>query len=203
MKFKLISMNNFYRDIKFPTREIYGSYLSSDYSPIPGYNTRVFMIAFNLDYKLYSPMEYLDVENYARQCIDSLNTTPKNRRDKTPVLGKLIFHSARVFTHSTGNKYIQVRALSDEKKNKMIFRIGDEVESVPSLKERKEKIAIEEEENANNEYVRKVEKVLTDTPKKRGRPPKSEAQKLEDQKKKQSQTTSGAPKKRGRPKKVK
>ena len=130
MKYKIITMNKFYRDIKFPVREIYGSYLSSDFSPIPGYNTKVFMIAFNLDYRMYSAMEYLDVEHYAKCCIDSLNETPKNKRDKTPILGKLTFYSARILTHKSGNKYIQVRALSDEKKNKMLFMKSLEKESI-------------------------------------------------------------------------
>lgn len=212
MKYKIITMNKFYRDLKFPTREIYGSYLSSDFSPIPGYNHKVFMIAFNLDARYYSAIDYLDIENYARDCIESLNKTPKNKRDKTPILGNLTFYSAKLLTHKTGNKYIQVRALSDEKKNKMLFRLGDEVEQVPSLKERKEKIALENEENnqesGDNKYMNKLEKLLskaTDTvlpaePKKRGRPRKTEAQKLAEQKKKEMKKTNG---KRGRPAKVK
>ena len=210
MKFKIITMNKFYSDLKFPAREIYGSYLSSDFSPIAGYNHRVFMIAFNLDYRLYSPIDSLDVENYARDCIESLNKTPKNKRDKTPLLGNLTFYSARVFTHKSGNKYIQVRALSDEKKNKMLFRLGDEVEQVPSLKERKEKIALEQENkySEDNKYMNKLEGILskaTDSvlptePKKRGRPRKTEAQKLADQKKKEAKKTNG---KRGRPPKAK
>ena len=199
MKYKIITMNKFYRDLKFPARQIYGSYLSSDFSPIAGYNHKVFMIAFNLDARYYSAMDYLDVENYARDCIESLNKTPKNKRDKTPILGNLTFYSAKLLTHKSGNKYIQVRALSHEKKNKMQFRLGDEVEQVPSLKERKEKIALEEAEG-DNEYVKKVEKVLSETPKKRGRPAKTEAQKLADQKKKEMKKTNG---KRGRPAKVK
>jgi hypothetical protein len=201
MKFKIVPMNKFYKDIKFPTREIYGSYLSSDYSPIPGYNTRVFMIAFNLDYRLYSPIEYLDIENYARSCIDFLNKTPKTKRDKSPIMGNLMFHSAKVLTHFTGNKYIQVRALSDEKKNKVIFRIGDEVEQVPSLKERKEdkKRELEEAIESGDDYVKKVEKVLSAAPKKRGRPPKSEEQKALELKNKQNKV----PGRRGRPPKNK
>lgn len=196
MKFKIITMNKFYRDIKFPTRDIYGSYLSSDFSPIPGYNHKVFMIAFNLDARLYSAMEYLDIENYARSCIDSLNKTPKNKRDTSPVLGNLTFYSAKILTHYTGYKYIQVRALSDEKKNKMLFRIGDELEQVPSLKERKAKIALEESEtDGDNEYVKKVEKVLSATPKKRGRPPKAD--------KPVAKVENKTPKKRGRPPKNK
>ena len=196
MKYKIITMNKFYRDLKFPAREIYGSYLSSDFSPIAGYNHKVFMIAFNLDARYYSAMDYLDVENYARDCIESLNKTPKNKRDKTPILGNLTFYSAKLLTHKSGNKYIQVRALSDEKKNKMLFRLGDEVEQVPSLKERKEKIALENEEaDGDNEYVKKVEKVLSAAPKKRGRPPKAN--------KPVAKVENKTPKKRGRPAKVK
>ena len=37
MKYKIITMNKFYQNLKFPTRDIYGSYLSSDFSPIPGF----------------------------------------------------------------------------------------------------------------------------------------------------------------------
>ena len=196
MKYKIITMNKFYQNLKFPTRDIYGSYLSSDFSPIPGYNHKVFMIAFNLDARYYSAIDYLDVENYARDCIESLNKTPKNKRDKTPILGNLTFYSAKLLTHKTGNKYIQVRALSDEKKNKMLFRLGDEVEQVPSLKERKEKIALENEEaDGDNEYVKKVEKVLSAAPKKRGRPPKAN--------KPVAKVENKTPKKRGRPAKVK
>lgn len=196
MKYKIITMNKFYRDLKFPTREIYGSYLSSDFSPIPGYNHKVFMIAFNLDARYYSAMDYLDIENYARDCIESLNNTPKNKRDKTPILGNLTYYSAKLLTHKSGNKYIQVRALSDEKKNKMLFRLGDEVEQIPSLKERKEKIALENEEaDGDNEYVKKVEKVLSAAPKKRGRPPKAN--------KPVAKVENKTPKKRGRPAKVK
>lgn len=196
MKYKIITMNKFYRDLKFPTREIYGSYLSSDFSPIPGYNHKVFMIAFNLDARYYSAMDYLDIENYARDCIESLNKTPKNKRDKTPILGNLTYYSAKLLTHKSGNKYIQVRALSDEKKNKMLFRLGDEVEQIPSLKERKEKIALENEEaDGDNEYVKKVEKVLSAAPKKRGRPPKAN--------KPVAKVENKTPKKRGRPAKVK
>jgi hypothetical protein len=197
MKFKIITMNNFYKDLKFPSREIYGSYLSSDFSPIPGYNHKVFMIAFNLDYRLYSPIDFLDVENYARDCVESLNNTPKNKRDKTPILGNLTFQSAKLLTHKSGNKYIQVRALSDEKKNKMLFRLGDELEQVPSLKERKERIALEGEADSDNEYVQKVEKVLSQTPKKRGRPPK------ENKAVAKVKTDNKTPKKRGRPPKNK
>lgn len=200
MKYKIITMNKFYRDLKFPTRDIYGCYLTSDYSPIPGYNHKVFMIAFNLDYRMFSPMDFLDIEHYVKNCIDSLNNTPKSKKDKTPILGNLTYYSAKVITHKTGNKYIQVRALSDEKKNKMLFRLGDELEQVPSLKERKAEKKREAEENSDNEYVQKVEKVLSDTPKRRGRPPKSEAQKLADQKKKDAKKTTG---KRGRPPKNK
>lgn len=196
MKYKIITMNKFYRDLKFPSRDIYGSYLSSDFSPIPGYNHKVFMIAFNLDARYYSAIDYLDIENYARDCIESLNNTPKNKRDKTPILGNLTYYSAKLLTHKTGNKYIQVRALSDEKKNKMLFRLGDEVEQVPSLKERKEKIALENEEaEGDNEYVKKVEKVLSAAPKKRGRPPKAN--------KPVAKVENKTPKKRGRPAKVK
>jgi hypothetical protein len=199
MKFKIITMNNFYKDLKFPSREIYGSYLSSDFSPIPGYNHKVFMIAFNLDYRLYSPIDFLDIENYARDCIESLNNTPKNKRDKTPLLGNLTFYSARVFTHKSGNKYIQVRALSDEKKNKMLFRLGDEVEQVPSLKERKEekKRELEEaNESGDEKYMAKVEKLLTEAPKKRGRPPKAATKTV-------AKVENKTPKKRGRPSKNK
>lgn len=196
MKYKIITMNKFYQNLKFPTRDIYGSYLSSDFSPIPGYNHKVFMIAFNLDARYYSAIDYLDIENYARDCIESLNNTPKNKRDKTPILGNLTYYSAKLLTHKSGNKYIQVRALSDEKKNKMLFRLGDEVEQIPSLKERKEKIALENEEtDGDNEYVKKVEKVLSAAPKKRGRPPKAN--------KPVAKVENKTPKKRGRPAKVK
>ena len=200
MKYKIVTMNNFYRDLKFPTRDIYGCYLTSDYSEIPGYNNKVFMIAFNLDYRMFSPMDYLDVEHYVRNCIDSLNSTPKSKKDKSPILGNLTYQNAKVIMHKSGNKYIQVRALCDEKKNKMLFRIGDEVEQLPSLKERKAEKKREAEENSENEYVQKVEKVLSETPKKRGRPAKTEAQKLADQKKKEAKKTTG---KRGRPPKAK
>lgn len=200
MKYKILAMNNFYRDIRFPTREIYGAYHSSDFSPIPGYNHKVFMISFNLDYRLFTPMDYLDVEHYAKSCIDSLNQTPKNKRDKTPILGNLTYYQSKSLTHKSGNKYIQVMALTDEKKNKFIFRIGDEVEQLPSLKERKAKIALDEEIDNDSEYVKKVEKVLSAEPKKRGRPPKSEAQKLAEQKSKEAKKTTG---KRGRPPKNK
>lgn len=202
MKYKVLTMNNFYKDIAFPSRDIYGIYHSSDWSPIPGYNNKVFMIVFNLDYRLYSPVDYLDCHEYAKGCIHSLNNVPKNKRDKSPIFGQLTYFKSRVLTHKTGNKYIQVFALTNEKKNKAIFRLGDAVEAVPSVKEYKERRAAIKEaaKESGDDYINKVEKILDAAPKKRGRPKKTDEQKAVDAKKKQMIKDM---KKRGRPAKTK
>jgi len=178
LKYKLLAMNKFYRGLDFPkNREIYGIYHSSDWSPIPGYNNKVFMIVFNLDYKLFSPVDYLDSAEYAKGCVQSLNALPKNKRDKSPMFGQLTYFKSKVLTHPTGNKYIQVFALTTDKKNKAFFRMGDAVEVVPSLKERKNPTT-----ETPDQYVNRVEKILAEPPKKRGRPKKTDEQKAADEK---------------------
>lgn len=196
MKYKLLAMNKFYKDIDFPkNKEIYGVYHSSDWSPIPGYNNKVFMVVFNLDHRLFSPVDFLDAAEYARGCVQSLNGVPKNKRDKTPIFGQLTYFKSKVLVHPTGNKYIQVFALTNEKKNKAFFRLGDAVDVVPSMKERKNPTT-----ETAEEYVNKVEKILAQPPKKRGRPKKTDEQKVADSKRKEMVQQM---KKRGRPPKNK
>ena len=196
MKYKVITMNKFYKDVEFPkNREIYGIYHSSDWSPIPGYNNKVFMIVFNLDYKLFSPVDYLDAQEYAKGCVQALNGVQKTKRDKTPIFGQLTYFKSKVLTHKSGNKYIQVFALTNEKKNKSLFRMGDAIDVVPSMKERKNPTT-----ETVDEYINKVEKILAEPPKKRGRPKKTDEQKALDAKNKQMVSDM---KKRGRPAKTK
>ena len=196
MKYKLLAMNKFYRELDFPkNREIYGIYHSSDWSPIPGYNNKVFMVVFNLDHRLFSPVDYLDTTEYARGCVQALNALPKNKRDKSPMFGQLTYFKSKVLTHPTGNKYIQVFALTTDKKNKAFFRLGDAVEVVPSMKERKNPTT-----ETPDQYVNRVEKILAEPPKKRGRPKKTDEQKAADAKNKERVSEM---KKRGRPAKAK
>ena len=196
MKYKLLAMNKFYREFDFPkNKEIYGIYHSSDWSPIPGYNSKVFMVVFNLDHRLYSPVDYLDTVEYAKGCVQALNALPKNKRDKSPMFGQLTYFNSRVIIHKSGNKYIQVMALTTDKKNKAFFRLGDAVEVVPSMKERKNPTT-----ETPDEYVNRVEKILAEPPKKRGRPKKTDEQKAVDAKNKERVSEM---KKRGRPAKTK
>ena len=196
MKYKLLAMNKFYREFDFPkNKEIYGIYHSSDWSPIPGYNSKVFMVVFNLDHRLYNPVDYLDTVEYAKGCVQALNALPKNKRDKSPMFGQLTYFNSRVIIHKSGNKYIQVMALTTDKKNKAFFRLGDAVEVVPSMKERKNPTT-----ETPDEYVNRVEKILAEPPKKRGRPKKTDEQKAVDAKNKERVSEM---KKRGRPAKTK
>ena len=196
MKYKLLAMNKFYREFDFPkNKEIYGIYHSSDWSPIPGYNSKVFMVVFNLDHRLYSPVDYLDTVEYAKGCVQALNALPKNKRDKSPMFGQLTYFNSRVIIHKSGNKYIQVMALTTDKKNKAFFRMGDAVEVVPSMKERKNPTT-----ETPDQYVNRVEKILAEPPKKRGRPKKTDEQKAVDAKNKERVSEM---KKRGRPAKNK
>ena len=196
MKYKLLAMNKFYREFDFPkNKEIYGIYHSSDWSPIPGYNSKVFMVVFNLDHRLYSPVDYLDTVEYAKGCVQALNALPKNKRDKSPMFGQLTYFNSRVIIHKSGNKYIQVMALTTDKKNKAFFRLGDAVEVVPSMKERKNPTT-----ETPDQYVNRVEKILAEPPKKRGRPKKTDEQKAADAKNKERVSEM---KKRGRPAKTK
>lgn len=182
MKYKMLAMNKFYRHIEFPkNKEIYGIYHSSDWSPIPGYNNKVFMVVFNLDYKLYSPVDFLDYQEYAKGCVQALNGLPKNKRDKSPMFGQLTYFKSKVLTHATGNKYIQVFALTNEKKNKSFFRLGDAIDVVPSLKERKNPTT-----ETVDEYIDKKAQAELQAPKKRGRPKKTDEQKAADIKRKEN-----------------
>lgn len=196
MKYKLLTMNKFYRELDFPkNREIYGIYHSSDWSPIPGYNNKVFMVVFNLDFRLFSPVDYLDYQEYAKGCVQALNGIPKNKRDKSPMFGQLTYYKSCVITHKTGNKYIQVYALTTDKKNKSFFRFGDAVEVVPSLKERKNPTT-----ETVDQYMDKKAQAEMQEPKKRGRPKKTDEQKAADAKRKENIKQM---KKRGRPAKNK
>ena len=105
------------------------------------------------------------------------------------------YFKSKVLVHPTGNKYIQVFALTNEKKNKAFFRLGDAVDVVPSMKERKNPTT-----ETAEEYVNKVEKILSQPPKKRGRPKKTDEQKVADSKRKEMVQQM---KKRGRPAKNK
>lgn len=195
MKYKVITMNNFYKDLDFPkNREVFGIYHSSDWSPIPGYNNKVFMVVFNLDYRLFSPVDYLDFQEYAKGCVLSLNNTTKSKRDKTPIFGQLTYYKSKILTHKTGNKYIQVFALTNEKKNKKFFRMGDAIEVVPSA-DRRDTPTVSVEE-----YVQKAAEKAAEPPKKRGRPKKTEEQKQKDAKTKERVSQM---KKQGRPAKNK
>lgn len=199
MKYKVLTMNSFYKDIAFPTRDIFGVYPSSDYSPIPGLNHKVFMMIFNLDHRLFSYMDHMDEESYVKDCIESLNKVPKSKRDKTPIFGQLTYFKHKTIVHKSGNKYIQVFALTNENKNKVLFRIGDQIDTVPSVKQRRAEQRELEMAEGGDAYVNKVEKILDAAPKKRGRPAKSPEQKALEAKKKEDTT----PKKRGRPAKNK
>ena len=90
-----------------------------------------------------------------------------------------------------GKRYIQVHALTNEQKNKMFFRFGDQVASSVPAKPVKEMV---ETDTDATKYVAKVEKILSEPPKKRGRPPKNS---------KPAKVENKTPKKRGRPPKNK
>ena len=92
-------------EFDFPkNKEIYGIYHSSDWSPIPGYNSKVFMVVFNLDHRLYSPVDYLDTVEYAKGCVQALNALPKNKRDKSPMFGQLTYFNSRVIKEAWASK---------------------------------------------------------------------------------------------------
>jgi hypothetical protein len=186
-------MNEFYKEWEFPSRKIYGLYPSSDFSPIPGYGRKVFMVLFNLDYDLYTANDsYQKIEDYVQSCIESLNKIPKNRKDKSPIFGSLSLYQTKVLARK-GKKYIQVHALTNEQKNKMFFRFGDQVASSVPTKPIKETT---DTDTDATKYVMKVEKILSEPPKKRGRPPKAATKTV-------AKVENKTPKKRGRPPKNK
>lgn len=199
MKYKVLTMNEFYKNWEFPNRQIFGLYPSSDFSPIPDYGNKVFMIIFNLDYDHYLiDSAPLPVSDYAQSCVQSLNKVPKSKRDSSPIFGNLTFYRSKLL-EKQGKKYIQVHALTNEQKNKFMFRFGEQVaSSIPPVPVKKPS-----EVDDGGRYIAKLEKILTSvvdnvlpaTPKKRGRPPKAN--------KPVAKVENKTPKKRGRPPKNK